>query len=161
MKADEFLINLLRLNGEAIGHVRLQREAYLLSRCGGQLDEVAFIYLDGGPFSTELADVAEMVRAERRFEVDGEQTRRAAAVDGLSPDDARKKLGEMGRVTDLVLELAAAIVFIREEEHYGNTAAIKELMIRKPLSTGKGRLEGAIDLLRALGLEGAERTAGP
>lgn len=166
MKADEFLINLLRLNGKAIGHARLQREAYLLTRCGGQLDDVAFIYLDGGPFSTELADALEVVREGHRIEVGEERTRlgipywaynhskgdaATAAVDGLTPDEASKWLRKMSEVSDLVLELAAAYVFIRDEEHYGD-GTMDELMLRKPLSARNGSTEEAVRLIRDLGL---------
>ena len=146
MKPGEFVIDMLRLNGDPISHMRIQREAYLLLRGVGQLDEVAFIYVDGGPFSTELADALEMVCEEGRVreEIERNTSHRVYShskggvgdgVDGLPREEASKRLGEMAKVTDIVLELAAAYVFIREEERYGDRT-IDELMVRKPLVRG-------------------------
>ncbi len=59
----------------------------------------------------------------------------------------------MAEVSDLVLELAAAYVFLKEEEHYGDRA-IEELKIRKPLTTRHDvRTQPAFNLLQELGLD--------
>ena len=167
MMADELLINLIRLNGEKIDCERLQREAFLLSRCGADL-KLKFVYRHGGPYSNEFAVAWENARGEGRIACNEEKTRHGTPylvysrketdedtgeVIGLTVEEARSKLKKMAEASDLVLELAAAYAFLKEEEHYGNRA-INELRIRKPLTTrDHERTQKALDLLRNLGLE--------
>ena len=68
----------------------------------------------------------------------------------LPAADARARLEKMAGVSDIVLELAAATVYLKEEG-YGERA-IKELRIRKPLKATKELIEKATDLLDDLGL---------
>ena len=65
--------------------------------------------------------------------------------------DARARLEKMAGVSDIVLELAAATVYLKEEG-YGERA-IKELRIRKPLKATNELIEKATDLLDDLGLQ--------
>lgn len=172
MSPDDIAVNLVRLNGNRLNGKRmdcerLQWEAYLLSRCGAHF-ELTFIYHHGGPYSLELAAGWENARDDGRIKVEEGKTRyrtpywfahriegdmERGTMDGLSPDKTHEWLTEMGNVTDLVLELAAAYVFLKEEEHYGDHT-IDELKIRKPLTTREdSRIQQALRLLQALGLE--------
>lgn len=167
MVPDEALVNLIRLNGQGIDCERLQWEAFLLSRCGAHF-ELTFVYRHGGPYSTEFAAAWENARADARITVKEEKTPHGtpylvysrsetdgdtAAMAGLSVEDARSRLKKMAEVSDLVLELAAAYVFLKEEEHYGDRA-IEELKIRKPLTTRHDvRTQQAFNLLQELGLD--------
>lgn len=175
MNPDDIAVNLIRLNGERIDCERLQWEAYLLSRCGADL-ELTFIYHHGGPYSLELAAGWENARADARISVEEEKTRHGTPywvssrceedeepgfVDGLSPDDASWRLEKMAGDSDLVLELAAAFVFLREEGHYG-AQTIEELKIRKPLTTrAHCYVTKARDLLTDLGLDASDLIADP
>ena len=72
---------------------------------------------------------------------------------GLSVEEARSRLKQMAEVSDLVLDLAATYVYLKELEHYRDHA-INELRIRKPLTArDHERTEKAFNLLRNLGLE--------
>ena len=169
MSPDDIAVNLVRLNGERIDCERLQWEAYLLSRCGAHF-ELTFIYHHGGPYSLELAAGWENARDDGRIAVKKDRTRHLTpywyasriegdkeqgTMDGLSADKTHAWLIEMANVSDLVLELAAAYVFLKEEEHYENRT-IDELKIRKPLTTkDDSRVQQALRLLRTLGLEPA------
>ena len=164
---DEALINLIRLNGQKIDCERLQREAFLLSRCGADF-QLTFVYSNGGPYSPEFATAWENARVGAHIAVKEEKTRHGTpylvasrkdddtetgAVPGLSAEEARSRLRKMAEVSDLVLELAAAYVFLKDEEHFGDNA-IDELKVRKPLTARHDlRTQQAFNLLQELGLE--------
>ena len=67
----------------------------------------------------------------------------------------------MASVSDIVLELAATVVYLKEEGYDERT--IEELKIRKPLKATDQLIEKATDLLGDLELPpvGAEDSAGP
>ena len=166
MVADDALVNLIRLNGHSIDCERLQREAFLLTRCGADF-ELTFAYRNGGPYSPEFMTAWRNARSDTRIAVKEEKTRHgtryrvysrseadkdAGTMVGLSVDDTRSRLRKMAEVSDLVLELAAAFVYLRDEEQYGERA-MDELKVRKPLTTMGGvRTQRALDLLNELGL---------
>ena len=170
MNPDDIAVNLIRLNGERIDCERLQWETNLLSRCGAVF-ELTFIYHHGGPYSFELAAGWENARADARISVKEEKTRHgtpywvsfrneddeeAGSVDGLSCADARCILKKMAGDSDLVLELAAAFVFLKDEGHYGSQT-IEELKTRKPLTTqAEDYVTRAHDLLTDLGLDASD-----
>ena len=167
MMEDELVINLIRLNGEKIDCERLQREAFLLSRCGADL-KLTFVYRHGGPYSAEFVAAWENGRAEARIAWKEEKTRHGTPylvyswdgvdedtgeVVGLTVEEVRSQLRKMAEVSDLVLDLAAAYIFLKEEGNYGDHA-FDELRVRKPLTTrDHERTEKALNLLRNLGLE--------
>ena len=75
MKAEDVVVNLIKLNDrELIGRTRLQKEAYLLDRCGAEFG-LSFTYYYYGPYSFELADGWEDARAEGRIEISEEPGR--------------------------------------------------------------------------------------
>ena len=70
----------------------------------------------------------------------------------------------MRKVSDIVLELAATVVFLRDEWDYygkGETTAVEETKARKPRKATKERIDKAIALLRDLGLWECAKPATP
>ena len=98
MNAKDIVVNLLKLNGRELnGQTRLQREAYLLDRCGAKF-ELSFTYHYSGPYSFELADGWADAKAEDRIEIEEKLGR--YDVSHLSfkqkhPDDDPDSLGKM------------------------------------------------------------------
>ncbi len=170
MNVEDIVVNLIALHdgGELVGRTRLQKEAYLLHRCGANYDlPFPFTYHHYGPYSHALAEGVIDARASDRIDIEerlGSYGIRYAvfrlkgehdARDGLgelSADRGRSLLKELQAVSDIVLELASTIVFLREEAGYGRDAA-KETKARKPLKATSERMEQAAALLRKLGLE--------
>jgi hypothetical protein len=168
MKAEDIAVNLIRLSGgQVIGRTWLQEAAYLLDRCGAKT-KLRFTYHYYGPYSFELADGWKDARAEGRIEIEEEadrfgipysifkvkdaddSTTKLTNLGDLSPDDARAQLNMMAEVSNIVLELASTMVYLREEG-YGEQA-VKELKIRKPLKATDGLITKAHRLLQDLGL---------
>ena len=166
---EDIVVDLIALHGgELVGRTRLQKEAYLLHRCGAKFDLLfPFVYHHYGPYSLALADGLIDAHADDRIDVEerlGSYGIRYAIfrskgdhdapdrLGDLSADRVRSLLREMQDVSDIVLELAAAIVFLREEDGYVHDA-IEETKARKPLKATAARMEQALMLLRKLGLE--------
>ena len=162
--AEDIVVNLIKLNGRELkDQTRLQREAYLLDRCGAKFG-LSFVYHHYGPYSSELVEGWTDAYAEGRIDITEESGRYgvlysifrrkelgAPDLGELAATDARERLQEMDKASDIVLELAAAIVYLREVGYAEQT--IKELKMRKPLKATKGRIEKAKALLCALGLK--------
>ena len=159
---EEVVVNLLKLNGDQLrGQIRLQREAYLLDRCGADFG-FSFVYHRYGPYSFELVDGWTGAQANDRitiaekpgplygvysiFELNEEKEKKEdkSPLGGLSVSTASKRLEMMDKVSDGVLELAAAIAYLGE---------IEEVKIRKPLEATKKQIEKAQKLLEDLGIE--------
>ena len=117
-----------------------------------------------GPYSSELVEGWTDAYAEGRIDITEESGRYGVLysifrrkelgdpdnLGELAATDARERLQKMAKASDIVLELAAAIVYLREVGYAEQT--IKELKMRKPLKATEGRLEKAKALLCALGL---------
>ena len=165
---EDIVVDLIALHGgEPVARTRLQKEAYLLHRCGANFDlPLPFIYHHYGPYSLALADGLIDAHADDRIDVEerlGSYGIRYAIfrskgdhapdrLGDLPADRVRSLLREMQDASDIVLELAAAIVFLREEDGYVHDA-IEETKARKPLKATAARMERALMLLRKLGLE--------
>ncbi|MDE0334863.1 MAG: hypothetical protein OXI64_07885 [Defluviicoccus sp.] len=179
MNPEDIVAGLVALNGgELVGRTRLQKQTYLLDRCGADFG-LRFTYHHYGPYSFELAGGCAEAEAEKRIETEerpgrhgvpyaifrsGEGGSEPDRLGGLSAARARSLLGEMRGVSDIVLELAATIVFLRDEWPYygkGKTDAVEETKARKSLKATERRIDEALDLLRTLGLEEAGVPAGP
>ena len=177
MNPEDIVAGLVALNGgELVGRTRLQKQTYLLDRCGANFG-LRFTYHHYGPYSFELAGGCVDAEAEGRVEIEERVGRHGVPYaiftstrDGTLPNAlgelpaarARSLLGEMRGVSDIVLELAATIVFLRDEWSYygkGKTDAVEETKARKSLKATEGRIGEALDLLGKLGLEGAEAHA--
>ena len=166
MNAEEIVVNLIKLHGgELVGRTRLQKEAYLLHRCGANFGLV-FTYHHYGPYSFDLADglidahVEERVEIEERLGSYGiryaifrsrEDVEMGGNLGDLSSDRGRSLLEKMQGVSDIVLELAATVVYLREEGGYGQES-MDETKARKPLKATEERMDQALALLNDLGL---------
>ena len=169
MTAEDIVVALVKLNdGELTGRTRLQKEAYLLDRCGAELG-LAFTYHYYGPYSFELVEGWEDAHAEGRIEIEEELGRYGVPysifkvressgaledLGSLSASSVRAQLKKMASVSDIVLELAATIEYLREEG-YGE-ATMEELRIRKPLKATEQLIKKATDLLMDLGFAPGE-----
>ena len=167
MNAEDIVVGLIALHGgELVGRTRLQKQAYLLHQCGANFD-VSFVYHHYGPYSFDLVDGLTDARAEGRVKI-RERTGSYGVpyaifklVDGKSPDylgslssaEIRVLIEKMLKVSDIVLELAATIVFLREEGGYPGDQAVEETRARKPLKATDERIDRALTLLDALGLK--------
>lgn len=76
----------------------------------------------------------------------------------LSIDKGRQFSARMDKEPNVVLELAATIVFLRDDENYGD-AAVEETKGRKPLKATPAYLRKALKLLQDLGLESGTLSA--
>ena len=175
MNAEDIVVSLVALhNGELIGRTRLQKEIYLLDRCGAKFG-LPFEYHRYGPYSFELAGGLSEARAEHRIDIREEPGRHSVpyavitteaakpeTLGKLSADTADALLDKMKYVSDFVLELAATIVFLRDEWHYfgkervkaseATHAAVEETKRRKPLKGTDDRIGKALTLLSEIGL---------
>ena len=173
MNPEDIVAGLVALNGgELVGRTRLQKQTYLLDRCGADFG-LPFIYHRYGPYSFELAGGCADAEAEERIEIEKRIGRHGVPYaiftstgDGAPPDAlgglpaarACALVEKMRGVSDIVLELAATIVFLRDEWSYygkGETDAVEETKARKSLKATDRRIEEALALLRALGLQEA------
>jgi uncharacterized protein YwgA len=166
MNAEDIVVNLIELHdGELVGRTRLQKEAYLLHRCGANFG-LAFTYHYYGPYSFELADGLIDAHGEKRIDIKeriGSYGIRYAifrsmgnaempdSLGGLSADAGRSLIEKMQGVSDIILELAATVVYLREEGGYEQNAT-EETKARKPLKATEDRMEQALVLLSNLGL---------
>ena len=170
MNADDIVVNLIALHGgRLVGRTRLQKGAYLLHRCGADFD-LSFVYHHYGPYSFNLVEGLTDARAEKRIAVEERPGRHGVPyaifrtegevatpdrIGRLAADEARALLEEMKGVSDIVLELAATVVFLRDEwDYYGKekVGPVDETKARKPLKATDERMAQALALLDALGL---------
>ena len=171
INAEEIVAGVIALNGgELVGRTRLQKQVYLLDRCGANFG-LQFTYHRYGPFSFELAGGVDRACAERQITVEEKVGRHKVPYAVFRPPDgfepparlgdldsgrARELLKIMEKVSVTVLELAATIVFLRDDwDYYGKdrTDAVDEARMRKPLKATDERMSEALDLLRELKLD--------
>lgn len=169
MNAEDIVVGLIALQGgELVGRTRLQKQVYLLHRCGANFD-LPFVYHHYGPYSFDLASGWTDARAEGRIEIEERPGRNGILYaifhlkGGAKPPDrlgelsaveVRPLLEKMTDVSDIVLELAATIVFLREDARYRDgDRAVEETKARKPFKAVGKRIDKAIALIAALGLE--------
>ena len=175
MNAEDIAAGLIALheNKELIGRTRLQKEAYLLHRCGANFD-LPFTYHHYGPYSFELAEGTLYAQAEDRIEIEErvgrygvryaifrakENTQIPDHIGQLPSGEANRLLSKMEKVSDVVLEIAATIAFLCNERGYGD-GAVDETKIRKPRKASNERVQEAQALLSELGLQPQSASAG-
>lgn len=186
MRAEDIAVGLVALNGgELVGRTRAQKMAYLLDRCGADFG-LRFTYHHFGPYCFDLANGLDAARAEGRIGHEEKLSARhgvpysiftsandegaPAGLGRLPATEARKLLRRMKNESDIVLELAATAVFLRDQWHYygkdkvaadATDAAVEETKRRKSLKATPERLAKALALLREFGLaEAAPAPAG-
>ena len=168
MRPENIAVNLVKLNnGRLVGRTRLQKVAYLLDRSGAEFG-LPFTYHHYGPYSFELADGWADARAEGRIDIEEQRGRHevsysiftlsesedysddSGGLGALSASDAREQLRKMAHVSNVVLELAATIVYLKENGYSDGT--IEELKVRKPLKATDELVQKALHLLDSLDL---------
>ncbi len=167
----DIVVNLIALNdGTLAGRTRLQKQAYLLKRCGIGFD-IQFTYHRYGPYSFDLSEgLDDAIDDERvtfeedlgRYEVPYAifQLKNRSSDPAACPDyfgrSAKQLIQKITKVSGIILELAATIVFLRDEWDYfdkGNVTAIQETRRRKSRKATKENLKEAVELLRSLDLD--------
>jgi uncharacterized protein len=148
------------IGGKLVGRKRLQKTAFLLERLdmGSGLE---FDYLYYGPFSADLArgwDDAQFDGRLQLEEIPGRGgtfytvfTTREAVPDrlgNLSASEVQARLASMARYSDIVLEVAATIVYLRGF----SKNPIEEVKILKPHKATDQRIAQATELINELGL---------
>lgn len=163
MGPDDVVVGIVALNGgELVGRTRLQKAAFLLEGIGMN-SGLGFDYHRYGPFSADLAGGWDEARSEGRldlserlgnydvpytiFSTSAEPPERLGDLDA---DDARDLLATLRSYSDIVVELAATIVLLRQQG-FGERA-LEEVKVRKPLKATDQRLKNALDLIRELNL---------
>ena len=167
MTAKDMVVDLIALHGgELVGRTRLQKEAYILNRCGANCS-ISFVYHYYGPYSFELTRAIADAKAEEQititetpgsygipyatFKSTGHSEPPPHRLGGLSREAAVELIDTMDKAPDIVLELAATIAFLRDDEAYSDRA-VAETEARKPLKAKPDRIEAALELLENLGL---------
>lgn len=172
MNADDIVVALIALwGGQLVERIRLQKAAYLLDRCGAKFG-LRFVYHDYGPYAFDLAAGCADACEDRRIRIERRPGRHGVRyaifstgespgrIGALSAERARRIVAKMKPCTDLVLEIAATIVFLRDEGGYAkNEVAIAETRTRKAQKATDERMEKALSLLRDLGLMPRAATA--
>ena len=170
MGAEDIVVDLIALNGgELIGRTRLQKLAYLMHRCGAEFD-LPFIYHRYGPYSFDLAEGVLAALADKKIEIEEKTGRYGVNYAIFSLKNRNENPGCLGELDsrsaatlmaktkgtpDIVLELAATILFLRDEWDYygkGGISPAEETRKRKPLKATDERIEKALALLRDLGI---------
>ena len=160
---DDVVVSIVALNGgRIVGKTRLQKETYLLQRCGVNIG-LDFDYHHFGPYSSELAQAADDAVALQHLYAEDRHgyhevpytayttdRRPPKELAGVSREEIETKLGLMEGYSALELEVAATIDYLREAG-YGKDAAA-ETEARKPLKATPKRVERAMQLLNELGL---------
>ena len=186
MNAEDIAAGLVALSGCPLaGRTRTQKLAYLLDRCGADFG-LRFTYHYYGPYCFDLANGLDAARAGGRLSVEEQLSTRhgvpyaiftstageeaPGSLGGLSAAKVRELLQRMRSESGIVLELAATVVFLRDEWHYygkdrvsaadATNTAVEETKRRKSLKATPERLEKALALLGEFGLAEAPAPAG-
>jgi uncharacterized protein len=161
MTPDNVAVAIVALNGgELVGRTRMQKAAFLLEQ-SGMRSGLEFAYHHFGPFSADLARGWDNAAFDDRLTMTERPGFREMPytvfmtdepppphLGALPRDRAAALLASMNAHSDVVLELAATMVFLR-----GRVAdPIEEVRIRKPHKATPKRLDEAGALVRDLGL---------
>jgi uncharacterized protein YwgA len=163
MTPEDIAVGVVALNGgKLVGRTRLQKTVFLLDQCG-MGSELDFEYLHYGPYCADLAQAWDDAEASSRLTMTEEIGRYAVPytvfgtrdepprlLGGLNAESAKALIAEMSATSDIVLELAATIVYLRERGYGDRT--IDEVKVRKPVKATDDRLQKAVDLLSRLRL---------
>jgi uncharacterized protein len=161
----EMVVGLVALNdGELVGKVRLQKTFYLLDACGLQsgFDYDFHFY---GPFSADLARAADDAPALNRLNFEDKfgyhevpyrvfhashDAPPPERLGELSAAEIRENLKLMARYSAAELEVAASIIFLRNNGYQDDPVA--ETRRRKPATATADRVARAERLIAELRL---------
>ena len=163
---EQYVAKIISLaGGEIVGRTKLQKMVYLINRIG-ESEDFHFSYHHYGPYSPELSgqlDIEKLLEKTVKEEI-GHRVSDSAAysvfrsslevkddnLSGLSKKDASDILEKLNEKSSVVLELAATIHWLRNQEKIDDWK--KELRVRKGSKTDFGRMEKAEALLKDLGI---------
>lgn len=168
--AIDVVANVVALNGgRLVGRTRFQKTMYLLSRLGVQM-QFDFEYHHYGPFAAELADaidaaVATEVLTEKfgvgyhdsAYSIFTTDAKKPVSVGGVRGSEVEKWLGILEQFTGTDLELAATILYLRDEYDVPESKLDDEVKLLKPVKASDNRLKRAWHVLAELGLNGEKR----
>ncbi len=163
MTPDKLAVGIVALNGgQLVGRTRLQKTAYLLDACGMK-SGMQYDYHYYGPYSFALAEGWETAKREQRLHVNEKPGRHGVSyyvfvTEEKAPEKlgaftvrrAAKILERLKEQSDLVLEVAATLVFLGRRPDVSD--AVTEVKRRKPLKATDERLKAASRLLDEIGL---------
>ena len=149
MTPDDIAVALVRHNGgRLVGETRLQRTAYLLHRAGANLT-LAFVYHQYGPHSFELAQGWKDAKRNAKLAVEEAVGRHAVTYsiftlsEGLDEDEpdtlgdlsgpqAQARMKTMAARSPTTVELASALVYLRDENDWKHTATVRSEIVDLP-----------------------------
>lgn len=161
----DLVVGVVALNdGKIVGKTRLQKTVFLLEAAGLGAG-IDFDYHYYGPYSVDVAGaVDDAVDAERLqpevhlgrhsvpytiYSTDGPKP---GQIGELSADEARRLLAKLENYSALELEVAATIVYLRDNGYGADEKAIEETKLRKPVKATDKRVHRASQLIGELGL---------
>jgi uncharacterized protein YwgA len=166
MSTEKLVTEIVALNEEKklVGKTRLQKTFYLLDQLGMN-SGAEFDYHHYGPYSADVASAAEMAtllydfKAEERhsgargvsYVAYSSKEKQPKNLGDLPKAQAAAALAHMASVSDVVLELAATMVFLQKNGYA--RGFVEEVRERKPLKATEDRLDRAQKLIRKLGLQ--------
>jgi uncharacterized protein len=151
--------------GRMVGRTRLQKTAYLLKRLGAEVP-FDFEYHHYGPFSAELAEALDAASEERLitetygigyhqspYSIITTDARSPERLGGVPAEEATDWLRTLNGYTGTDLELAATLVFLRDEEGVTEENLEDELAALKPVKATRDRIARAWRVLESLDLD--------
>ena len=169
MKAENVVAGVIALNkGQTETRTPLHWKIYLLDRCGANFGFQYFYHMCG-PWCSDVEHGIDDALAEKRISMKIGKTAHHGvrlpvfsarenaplALGDLPASKARDVLERMKEESDFVLEIASAMIFLRDDWDYFNKGSVpvdEEVGNRKPLMATKERMDRARDLLADLGL---------
>ena len=159
---EDILVGIVSLNdGRLVGRTRLQKTVFLLERCGME-SGIPFSYYHYGPYSPELTAAWEMAEAQGLLKMEERpgnfdmpytvfttEEPPPHELGNLSSETVGRVLQRVGKYSDVVVELAATLVYLADK--YGDSVS-DEVKRRKPLKATDKRLAEAENLLMEIGL---------
>lgn len=165
MSTEKLVTEIVALNEDKklVGKTRLQKTFYLLDQLGMN-SGAEFDYHHYGPYSADVASAAEMATLLYDFEAEerhsgargvsyvaySSKEEQPKNLGGLPKAQAAAALASMASVSDVVLELAATMVFLQKNGYAKDF--VEEVRERKPLKATEDRLDRAQKLIKKLGL---------
>jgi len=170
LDSQDIVVGMIALNnGRLVGRTRLQKQSYLMDRCGANFG-LWFTYHHYGPYSCDLARAVKDATSSKRIQMEERPGRHGVPyaiftsfgnaeppehLGNLGAKRASELLTIMGGFSDVALEIAATVVFLHDHwDYFGKpkVSAIDETKRRKSVrATDKGIAE-AIEMLHRLGL---------
>jgi hypothetical protein len=164
--AVEIVANVVALNGgRLVGRTRFQKTMYLLGQLGVRVP-FEFEYHHYGPYSAELADALDAAVGTKwltegigigyhdsAYSIFSSRRAKPDSLGGAQGLQVEKWLRTLEEFTGTDLELAATLVYLRDESGVPTANLDNELKLLKPVKASDSRLKRAWHLLSQLELD--------